>query len=292
MRTSKPLLKSIPCARLYLLWAASTQCLPRPLSKNVLREVCSYLPQPPKLVKLTSIAALFFDLSLCRWVSLCKLTSYFNASASVVCLSDGKILGCGGNGFKGKELQIKKTAWEIGKGQMRKLADMRVARCFHGICLLEKREFVYVFGGNEGAEMYNLADLQWTELPDMLFPHSSFQPCAFASLILLCGGNPKGQCEVFNSISLTYQSLSLVTNTGFALTVCAGETFLTYSRQLEQRWSFDSDTVIARSTEKWDLSTRCPPIHYEGRTYLASAVEDCVFVVTGSERLRLQEKRK
>jgi len=293
MRTTKPLPKSIPCARLYLLWTASIPCLSRPISKNVLREICSYLPQPPKLVKLTSIAALFFDLALCRWVSLCKLSSYFNASASVVCLTDGKIVGCGGNGFKGKELQIRRNAWEIGKGKMRKLADMRVRRCFHGVCLLENRDFVYVFGGgNNSAEMYNLQTSQWQELPPMLFPHSSFQPCAHLSMVLLCGGNPQGQCEAFHSTSLTYQQLSLVTNTGFALTVCTGDSFLTYSRSLEQRWSLERDAVTGRETEKWDLSTRCPPIHYEGRTYVASAVEDCVFVLTGRERLRLQEKRK
>ena len=179
IRNSKPRLKSIPCARLYLLLIASIHAFPKPLSKNVLREVCSYLSQPPKLVKLTSIAALYFDLAFSRWTPLCKLSSYFNASASVVCLVDGRVLGCGGCAFKGKELVMRRTAWEIEKGRMRKLGDMCVGRCYHGICLCENLACVYAFGGNgddQGAEVYSLDTGKWRKLPSMLFVHSSFQP--------------------------------------------------------------------------------------------------------------------
>jgi hypothetical protein len=207
---------------------------------------------------------------------------------------DGRILGCGGNEFKGKKLMIRKTTWEIGKGHMRKLVDMCAGRCFHGISMIENKPFVYVFGGGnedeQGAEVYSLDTSQWSKLPKMQFPHSSFQPCAHASLILLCGGNRGGHCEVFDSVSLTYRILSIVTQLGFSLTVSAGNGFITYSRMLEQRWSLTNQLVTNRSTEKWDLSTRSPPLHYEGRTYIASAVENCVFVVTEGKRVRLLEK--
>ena len=290
--TSLPLTtsKSIPSTRLYLLWIAYIRRFPKPLSRNIIREICLYLPQPHKLVKLTAIAVLIFDLSRLKWANLCKLNSYFSASASVVAFNDGRIFGCGGNFFKGKELKIRIESWLVSCGNLRKLEDMREKRCFHGICTVERTGVVYVWGGEgdeQGAETYIVSTSQWRKLPNMLHPHSSFQPCVHHTDIILCGGNRHGLSEAYSLQTLSYRPLSIVTNMGFVLTVTAGEELITYSRMAEQRWSMGSDCVSTRNTEKWDLSTRCPPVYYEGCTYIASAVENCVYVVSGLQRLKL-----
>ena len=162
-----------------------------------------------------------FDCRQGRWRRKVKLEQSIQAdevSASTV-LPDGSMLCCGGG--SGPTESNWSSAYRLtNSGTVQVLQDMNMAREAHGIICFN--DIIYVFGGQsdsgpqlQSGEKLLLGDVttlqrrQWGLLPNMLAPHSHFNPVEYRSMFYLIGGFNRTS-EMFNPIDEVFTPLPLV----------------------------------------------------------------------------------
>lgn len=167
------------------------------LSRNVTREICSYIADF-MLAQVTPTFLRFFH-PFCKWTPQVPLRSRISVDeeSSWVFLQDGRLFCSGGGGMLDEHQEDVGFAYLLGRdGTTDELPHMLSARYYHGV--IGSGNFVYVFGGYniEGmchsgrlkrCEKIDLLSRSWTALPDMKNGRRCFNPCEWDGYIYLCG---------------------------------------------------------------------------------------------------------
>jgi len=196
--TKPPCRSKVPNSRkaiVFLMWARSTTALFSPLSRNLAREINSYVTSldfvwvyEDKLENLNPRTL--------QWDSPVRLTSTVPlVSASWALVDENKVMVCGGSDGQ----SVLKHAYEICcNGNVRRIKDMTLGRAQCGI--VAWKQALYVFGsffyGFEGGKTCETLSLsmtttsEWVQIGDMSKPRAQFTPVVWRNGIFLCGGTP------------------------------------------------------------------------------------------------------
>lgn len=176
-------------AKVWLLHIKHTRGSRGNLSRNILREVCSFLHPITLLVHVTESYIRSFDFRRGAWKQQCPLHFHIKADSGSrwVVLKNGSVFICGGGRPAGWN-----TAYIVGN-ECAEQGQMHETRYWHGVVAYNSHA-VYVFGGIgsrgdlvNSCEKYHLQQHLWTLLPPTQQTRARFNPCLFHESIYLCG---------------------------------------------------------------------------------------------------------
>lgn len=258
----------LPDPRLLLLWAKQYSCLFSPLSRNISREVASYLFPDTFLVLVTASALQFINVQTTSNTLLIPLQSEIvaDADSAWTTLGSDKLVVCGGSEGKNSAYLLDK------KGSVERLLNMAFRRSSPGI--IEWEEAVLVFGTYEDkwsrkCEKFTCAAKQWSGLPDMHEGRSYFRPAKWQNAVYLCGGYCL-QIEVFDGISMNLLQLMLPESTRTLACQYDGKlVILTISHYITLTKSADSAlAMVTKERQSSRISTCHNPVLWKQAIYI------------------------
>ena len=179
-----------------LLFYVTHATYPR-LSRNILREICSYLGNKTLLVSIINTQVYGFVPGSMQWEVCMTLSRPLRNSSrcSYVFLRE-KLMVIGGYDDE-KETTLKKT-YEIENGAISAAADLLFPRCFTGT--LQTAGTIYLFGGLDNKPLSSCERLDpstWSLLPSMKHPRFNCIPCEYKGIVYIAG-SANNQVETFN----------------------------------------------------------------------------------------------
>ena len=165
---------------------------------------------------------------------------------------------------------------------------MKRCRYGHGLFYWGEKERVYAFGGAMGTgdrlkavERMDVEKGRWEGEKEMKVARMNFTPCAYHSLVYLCGGmNPT--IETFDLETSTYSLLSLHLPEELpmkfkATTIVSNGKLvvITYSHVWTWNVKEKGEPIVCTKESGTDAWSRCPPVVY-GRLMLTLDGKGCV----------------
>ena len=201
--------------KLAVLWVKAHAAAYAPLSFNITREVCHYLPKwcPLPLVCISPSSLRFFDfhtLTLGPDISFEGRISVGNYTW--VTVSSTRVFVCGGGYFGPTRVPtaVKTALCIYQSGRFERLPDLLFAHSDCGVIWWNGA--INVFGSYIGPDQTKsecLRNENWERLPDMHRRRSLFTPVVWRAVVYLCGGYANETVESFDGETMRLLDISL-----------------------------------------------------------------------------------
>lgn len=176
-------------SRILLFWVYRADLPFQRLSRNVLREVSTYLGNVSLILAAVHDYLYSFLPGEQIWEEYSSLRPFlpvFSRSSYVLFGEAIFVIG----GYDDNLCKTVRNTFKIKSGTAERGPDMLAARCFSGC--LQAAGNIYAFGGMDKAALSTcekLTQCNWVSLVSMKHPRFNFVPCEHKALVYICGGN-------------------------------------------------------------------------------------------------------
>jgi len=256
-------------AQIAVIWAKASKMPFRLLSRNIVREICSYLGRCQYLYMLAERKLLGFDVNNQKWTVLKPISSAledtYRTAYAFILISPAVFLLCGGLTAPNKSC----AHLIASDGAVLELEPMRTGRYAHAAIYLEAVNTVYVFGGaNSGrlqeTERFSLVSQHWKEGNLLKVARAGINPYLYCGLVYLCAGDSEGTIETFNWRTESTAVLPIrLPFSSTCITVRQVDSWVTISESKICHWQLDGSQQTKARNGALVTSTSPPIVHNE-----------------------------